>query len=127
MKCPKCGYNSFEHQEQCKKCGQGLTEHKSKFNLRGFFFADRTATAKPVTADDNDLDDDLDQSEDGAVDFGFDFLDEEDDQLKDARIPLGKSGKSVSIDQPFDVDSETVPADPPSSAGKNGKGSEFVF
>lgn len=127
MKCPKCGYNSFEHQEQCKKCGQGLAEHKAKFNLRGFFFADRTASAQPVVAEDNDLDDDLDQPGDDAVDFGFDFLDEEDDQAKDARSPLGKNGKSLSIDQPFDVDSETVPPDTAPPGGKNGKGSEFVF
>lgn len=127
MKCPKCGYNSFEHQEQCKKCGQGLAEHKAKFNLRGFFFADRTASAQPVTAEENDLDNDLDQPGNGAVDFGFDFLDEEDDLAKDVRGPLNKSGKGLNIDQPFDVDSETVPPDSPSPGGKNGKGSEFVF
>ena len=35
MKCPKCGYHSFDHLDSCKKCGHGLAEHKAKFNLRG--------------------------------------------------------------------------------------------
>lgn len=38
MKCPKCGYNSFDHLESCKKCGGDLTDHKSNFGLRNLFF-----------------------------------------------------------------------------------------
>ena len=38
MKCPKCGYNSFDYLETCKKCGGDLTEHKTRFGLRSLFF-----------------------------------------------------------------------------------------
>jgi hypothetical protein len=35
MKCPKCGYNSFEFLDNCKKCGSGLGSFKESFGLRG--------------------------------------------------------------------------------------------
>ncbi len=132
MKCPKCGYNSFEHQESCKKCGQGLAEHKSKFNLRGFFSAGQAAAPQAIQAalagqaapEDYD---DLEPPEDGPVDFGFDFLDEEDAPDDNTAIALDADTDGIDIDQPFGVDSETVPTDPPSSGGKNSKGSEFAF
>jgi len=41
MKCPKCGYNSFDYLETCKKCGTDLSEHKTRFGLRSLFFPDR--------------------------------------------------------------------------------------
>ncbi len=33
MKCPKCGYNSFEYYDACKKCFVDLSGHKTKFSL----------------------------------------------------------------------------------------------
>lgn len=124
MKCPKCGYNSFEHLELCKKCGLALAEHKAKFSLRGFFFAGQ-ATAAAATHSATENFDESDQPEDSAVDFGFDFLDEEDGQ-NDTQAIFADDDESVDIDQPFGVDSESVPADTPTS-GKGGKGSEFAF
>ncbi len=43
MKCPKCGFNSFDHLESCRKCGQDLNEVKTRFNLRSIFFPERAA------------------------------------------------------------------------------------
>ena len=34
MKCPKCGYNSFESIDICAKCSHDLTAHKSTFGLQ---------------------------------------------------------------------------------------------
>ncbi len=38
MKCPKCGFNSFDHLEECRKCGQDLNAHKARFGLRSVLF-----------------------------------------------------------------------------------------
>ena len=48
MKCPKCGYHSFDHLDSCKKCSTDLTEHKSKFNVRGFFSPGQAAEPAPA-------------------------------------------------------------------------------
>jgi len=39
MKCPKCGYHSFDHLESCKKCGGGLAAHRSRFGLGSYFLS----------------------------------------------------------------------------------------
>jgi len=33
MKCPKCGYNSFEYYDRCKKCSDDLTGYKQTFTI----------------------------------------------------------------------------------------------
>ena len=33
MKCPKCGYTSFDYLESCAKCGQSLAEKRKQLNL----------------------------------------------------------------------------------------------
>ncbi len=134
MKCPKCGYHSFDHLDSCKKCGQGLAEHKEKFNLRGFFSPGQTAAPEPAPAAEEYTEEE-EPSADGSVDFGFDFLDEEQDPIGDSTddISLGDDSQSVNIDQPFGADSETIPADAPAadkesdSGDKPEKGPEFAF
>jgi hypothetical protein len=134
MKCPKCGYHSFDHLDSCKKCGQGLADHKEKFNLRGFFSPRQTAASEVESAIDESYDEE-ESSADDSVDFGFDFLDEEEDPVKTASddISLDDDDQSVNIDQPFGADSETIPADTPEpdsesdSDNKPGKGPEFAF
>lgn len=130
MKCPKCGYHSFDHLDSCKKCNNDLVEHKAKFNLRGFFSPGQAAAVatEPVI---DETDEEAEESTDGSVDFGFDFLEEE-DQVggSTADIPLGGDDQDISIDQPFGADSETLPADTPDSDDdddKPGKGPEFAF
>ena len=34
MKCPKCGYNSFEYLDNCKKCNVDLSSHKMSLGIR---------------------------------------------------------------------------------------------
>jgi ribosomal protein S27AE len=38
MKCPKCGYTSFDYLDECKKCGKDLAEHKDKYSIRSLMF-----------------------------------------------------------------------------------------
>lgn len=135
MKCPKCGYNSFDHLDSCKKCSHDLVDHKEKFSLRGFFSPRQTAAAAAATAEPEPFTDENNAEEessaDGSVDFGFDFLDEEDDPTDKAAddISLGDDSLDINIDQPFGVDSETIPADDPASDSndKPEKGPEFAF
>ncbi len=128
MKCPKCGYHSFEHLDDCKKCGQSLAEHKAKFNLKGFFSPGHAvATVEAVTAD---AVPEPDVSEEASGDFGFDFLEEAEGQGV-ADSPLDEENANISIDQPFGVDAESVPADDFATNfaadDKSEKGSEFSF
>lgn len=128
MKCPKCGYNSFDHLESCKKCGQGLTEHKAKFNLRGFFFPGKLAKAETESVV-RESGEQEEPPDDDTIDFGFDFLDEEEDQSgkTTGSISLGDDHQAVNINQPFGADSETIPIDDRDTSDKPGKGSEFAF
>lgn len=45
MKCPKCGYNSFESYDVCKKCSFDLTTHKATYGLKPLVFQDETLAA----------------------------------------------------------------------------------
>jgi hypothetical protein len=133
MKCPKCGYHSFDHLDSCKKCNNDLVAHKAKFNLRGFFSPGQpavVAVASESVIDESD--EDLEESSDGSVDFGFDFLEEEDQAGRATEdIPLGDNDQDINIDQPFGADSETLPADSldfdEDDDDKPGKGPEFAF
>ncbi|MDO3378537.1 RDD family protein [Geoalkalibacter halelectricus] len=69
MKCPKCGFNSFDYLESCKKCGNDLKEFKGRYNLRSLLFPYRekvTAAAAGLVAP---------KPQDADFDYGF--MDEE--------------------------------------------------
>jgi hypothetical protein len=38
MKCPKCGYTSFESNDTCKKCSHDLTAHRATYGLKPIVF-----------------------------------------------------------------------------------------
>lgn len=53
MKCPKCGFNSFEFLDSCKKCGNALTPFKKDHGIRAVILPSRqtaVAAAEPGTA-----------------------------------------------------------------------------
>lgn len=115
MKCPKCGYHSYEYLENCRKCGQDLAEHKSRFNLGSFNPppkgtedppAEKVESAAPASAM---------AGESNDIDFGFDFLDEEDESETSAQTSefdqQKTAGETFNISQPFNIEGETVPAD----------------
>ena len=130
MKCPKCGYHSFDHLDSCKKCGKGFAEHKEKFNLRGFFFPGHKAVVEAESAVDESYGRE-EPSDDKTVAFGFDFLDDDESPAEKptGSISLGHENLAFNIDQPFGADSETIPADDRhiGSDDKPGKGPEFAF
>jgi hypothetical protein len=126
MKCPKCGYHSFDHLDSCRKCNSDLSEHKTKFNLRGFFFPGQAATAPmgAATKEDAAI---IEQPVDDPAGFGFAFLEEEESPASRAakELSLDADGVDINISQPFNVDSETVPAD--DNGDKPAKDPDFSF
>lgn len=108
MRCPKCGYTSFDHLDSCKKCGKDLMEFKERFGIKSVLFPGQmtpvssseeenydtetadaavvaatagvaaAAAAGPVVVDDN-----VESSMSDSDDFGFDFMGDsaEDDDL----------------------------------------------
>ncbi|RII28640.1 MAG: hypothetical protein CXR31_01810 [Geobacter sp.] len=55
MKCPKCGYNSFEFHDSCKKCNHDLTSFKETQGIRPVFLqvpSETTANPAKEAADD---------------------------------------------------------------------------
>ena len=129
MKCPKCGYHSFEHLDNCRKCGFTLAGHKARFKLRGFLVPGQASlTGGPAALVDESLADE-DQVDEGLVEFSLDAPAERDVSAADraGSIPLADNGPTLSIDQPFSVDVETLPADLPGPEGRPGKRSGFAF
>lgn len=51
MKCPKCGYNSFEFLDSCKKCGIEFSTFKKSHRISAILFRSGSAsTAAPLSA-----------------------------------------------------------------------------
>lgn len=79
MKCPKCGYNSFEFHDTCKKCSNDLTGFKNTYGLKSIILPPeaRTAMAQTLMAATAAAD----QSEEAAAEtsdmFSFDLPEEE--------------------------------------------------
>lgn len=55
MKCPKCGYNSFDYLDSCKKCGKDLVEFKQRFGIKSVLFPGATATIAANLTEDEGL------------------------------------------------------------------------
>ena len=75
MKCPKCGYNSFEFNDNCPKCLNDLTGYKATHGLKAMALplTARTEMARSMTTEadvDNHPTEDSDISSDI---FSFDF------------------------------------------------------
>jgi hypothetical protein len=53
MKCPKCGYNSFEIHDTCKKCANDLTSYKDIHGIKSIVLPHdtRTIMAEKLMAD----------------------------------------------------------------------------
>jgi uncharacterized RDD family membrane protein YckC len=48
MRCPKCGYNSFDHLDTCKKCGRDLVEFKQKFGIKSMLFSGKVSGSEDL-------------------------------------------------------------------------------
>jgi len=90
MKCPKCGFTSFDFLENCKKCGVELQDHKSRFGLRSLIFPGLSSSA-PATGSAPPPTEQAAETSTGAdsADFGFDFMNDEADEQQ---APAAKDG-----------------------------------
>ncbi|HKI51874.1 MAG TPA: RDD family protein [Geothermobacteraceae bacterium] len=114
MKCPKCGFTSFDFLENCKKCGVDLQAHKSKFGLRSLIFPGfQSAEPAPSLIDDASEAFADAAAETEAADFGFDFMNDDepafeepalaDDELAD---PVAEEDAEVFGEEALDIGAE---------------------
>lgn len=129
MRCPKCGYHSFDYLDSCKKCGVDLIEQKLRFKYQGYVApspGEELAEPEPEVAE---IPEEA-ETESEAIDFGFDILDvvvepsagsmeppavvEQIDAGEKINDPFAidlAADSGLSLDQPFAVDNEKVPDD----------------
>jgi len=149
MRCPKCGYNSFDHLDSCKKCGKDLVEFKQSFGIKSVLFpgqmsssggaeeaeldsissdaavaaatgvAAATATAAAVNAAG---DEPLAAGADGD-DFGFDFMGDsaEDDDLSFDEL-FEEAPEDEDIEETIEGPTEAAAAETDAESGD-----EFSF
>lgn len=134
MRCPKCGYNSFDHLDSCKKCGKDLTEHKSKFGIKTILLSGFTsAKEEPVEVEEvvdtvvetaAETEPEVDEitpepvaeqpvTESASEDFGFNFMDEssEDEDLAFDEL-FEETPLEEEIEEPLPAPAETVEDEP---------------
>lgn len=102
MKCPKCGYNSFEHYDTCKKCSHDLTGYKATFGLKAIVLPldARASMAEALAAETAAASPAPEEVETAATDmFSFDLP-------EDAATATLDTDK----DNPFNFDDEPGPA-----------------
>ncbi len=56
MRCPKCGFNSFDYLDNCKKCGKDLVEFKERYGIKSVLFPGQTAAGEIAVETDFDAD-----------------------------------------------------------------------
>ncbi len=110
MKCPKCGFTSFDTLQECKKCGIDLSAHKSKFSLLSLLRAPAPVASSPALEETFPEVDEPAATATDAVDFGYDFMEEEsrtepaqaiDDLLADTSVQQASTSG-------FDLDSPSL-------------------
>ena len=134
MRCPKCGFHSFDYLDSCKKCGGDLTELKLRFKFQGYVApaaASAEVAASPEPVEDAPALPAMAEAENEDIDFGFDILEEAPTQElpvlgRDSGGPDASFDDFAAIDtdaidlaadsgltlgQPFGGDEESVPAD----------------
>lgn len=117
MRCPKCGFHSFDHLEQCKKCGIDLQEHKAKFGLGSVVVA-AAVEAAPAAATQ-----DVDAAEEGSVDFGFGLMDDEEESPEVPEEVTDEPLFPGGAEEAFNI--ETTPEEEPDLFG--GEDDDFSF
>lgn len=142
MRCPKCGYNSFDHLDSCKKCGKDLVEFKQSFGIKSVLFPGQmnpggvaeeaefdsvaadaavsvaTGVAAATTATEVHVADA--ESEAGGADgddFGFDFMGDsaEDDDLSFDEL-FEEAPEDEDIEETIEAPKEAA-ADPEAESG----------
>lgn len=130
MRCPKCGFHSFDYLDSCKKCGVDLTEQKLRCKFQGYVVPAPGDEAPEPEPDTIELPEEA-EAEEEAIDFGFDILAEESAPAPPdfANAPGEPDGdfagfaavepaapdlaadSGLSLDQPFAAENESLPDD----------------
>jgi len=94
MKCPKCGYNSFEIHDTCKKCANDLTSYKNIHGLKSIVIPleTRTIMAERLMAEK------AQEEPAAAVDAPADMFSFD--------IPEGEATTAIPKNDPFDFSGE---------------------
>lgn len=119
MKCPKCGFTSFDYLDSCKKCGNELQAFKNKFGLRSVLFPGFGAPAETSTADASEPADTPVVPLTEGIALGFDFMssgETEEDHEEETQA-------SSDLDN-FDREAETAPG---SFDQEPGSGADELF
>ncbi len=136
MKCPKCGYNSFDYLDSCKKCGKDLVEFKQRFGIKSVLFPGATAATAANLGEDEGLlaaeaselaaatalgaadvsaaakaSESVDDSSSGD-DFGFDFMGEssEEEDLSFDEL-FEESPQEDDMEEALDAPKSSAPAE----------------
>ena len=110
MKCPKCGYNSFESQDTCKKCSNDLSAYKMTYGLKPIVLQQETriAMAEALAAESPPAATEQQAAEQPSDMFSFDLPDE---------VPAAPAAKAIDSDDFFSF------GDQPSAIPSAGLGS----
>jgi hypothetical protein len=106
MKCPKCGFNSFEYYDSCKKCSADLTGYKLTYSISSLVLPKevKAMLAAELRSDKNSTDEEMSAAPEEPDDiFSFDLPD-------DSALP-----SSQPAENPFDFNEPEPAADQASS------------
>ncbi len=102
MKCPKCGFNSFEYLSSCKKCGNALDAFKDSLGLRPLVLAPDLSVTVPGIQPSSDKTPDQAPSGSNTADETFQW---------DPPVVQPTSNPADPIYEEFDLNlGDTVPA-----------------
>lgn len=94
MKCPKCGFNSFEYYDSCKKCFSDLTGYKQIYSITSIVLPQETKEKMAAEL----------WSADGAADHSSDNAETHDDIFSFNLPEVSPSLPDHHNDDPFDFD-----------------------
>ncbi|HEY3307878.1 MAG TPA: hypothetical protein VGJ93_05445 [Desulfuromonadaceae bacterium] len=100
MKCPKCGYNSFEYHDSCKKCSNDLQGYKETFGIKSIVLPAevRSVMAASLMAEETSAPPQEEEVQAATDMFSFDLPDDE----------LEPTAADANSDNPFDFGDESA-------------------
>jgi len=124
MKCPKCGYNSFEYHDSCKKCSGDLGSYKRTYNITSIVLPPEAREKKGDEFHSASSKDELSVENVDTHDDIFPF------DPPEHVTPPSSPAAAPQNDDPFNFDDqpEDLPASPPSPpALESQNGDPFDF
>ena len=107
MKCPKCGFNSFEYHDSCKKCAHDLTGYKQTYGMQALVLPrEARETLATSHAEETVEVGQAPQMHETVADmFSFDLPEEE---------MVAPEAPQAADDNPFHFGEGSAPLEPPS-------------